>query len=600
MRKNKRSILISSFKIILIFLVPVFLFVLPLAAQKFTRKINIQLVDTVHKDDFNKISKQLTNQSRSVSIKDTNSCNRELQEILLRLNNDGYLAAGFDSVRSDSASCNANLFLGERYKWITLSKGNTDEGFLSGSGYRQKLYEEKPFQNDQVKKLQEKILVNCQNNGYPFASIKLDSIVIRGNEISAKLNQDKNKFIRIDSIVMKGNATIAPVYIYNYIGLRPGSVYNEALITRITSRIRELPFVKESNPNRILFSEKETSLELFLENKKASQFDGVLGLLPDNANPGKYTLTGEAHLKLQNALTRGEVMELNWKQLPVQSQDLKIHFLYPFLLNTPFGVDASLALFKKDTTYVDVTKNLGIQYQLTGNNYVKAFVNAKESSLSSTSALKYATVLPDYADVSSTSYGLGFHFEKLDYRLNPRKGYSFETTASTGTRTIKKNKELPSNLYDSLRLQSTEYHVDITFDFYFPLGNRHVIDYGMTGAYQYNLSIFTNELYRIGGLKTLRGFDEESILASSFGIMKIEYRYLLEQNSFLFAFFNKAYYRNNSRNKNIHDTPIGFGTGITFETKLGIMSVSYALGKEFDNPLYFRNGKIHFGILNYF
>jgi len=147
---------------------------------------------------------------------------------------------------------------------------------------------------------------------------------------------------------------------------------------------------------------------------------------------------------------------------------------------------------------------------------------------------------------------------------------------------------------------TTEYHSELTFDYYFPLSSRHVINIGMMGAYQYNPSIFTNELYRFGGLKTLRGFDEESILASSYGIGKIEYRYILEQNSYLFAFFNEAYYENKSRNTNIHDTPFGFGTGITFETKIGIMSVSYALGKEFSNPIYFRDGKIHFGILNYF
>jgi len=249
---------------------------------------------------------------------------------------------------------------------------------------------------------------------------------------------------------------------------------------------------------------------------------------------------------------------------------------------------------------VDVIKNLGVQYQLTGTNYVKAFINVKSSTLTSDSKQQFYTTLPDYADVSSTSYGLGFHYEKLDYRLNPRSGYSLETTASTGTRTITKNKSIPDSLYSSVLLSSTEYHAELTFDGYIPLGNRHVLDAGISGAYLYSPSIFTNELYRFGGLKTLRGFDEESLLASAYGIGKIEYRYLLEQNSYLFAFFNEAYYENKSRDQHIHDTPYGFGTGITFETKLGIMSVSYALGKEFDNPVYFRNGKIHFGILNYF
>src|SRR6185369_16488991 len=170
--------------------------------------------------------------------------------------------------------------------------------------------------------------------------------------------------------------------------------------------------------------------------------------------------------------------------------------------------------------------------QLTGNNFLKVFINDKESTVESTVGFSDLTVLPEYANVSSIAYGLGFHYEKLDYRLNPRHGFLLETSASTGTRTISKIRELRQSLYDDVKLKTTEYHSELSFDYYIPLTSRHVIDLGVKGAYQFSPDIFTNELYRFGGLKTLRGFDEESILASSYGIGKIEYRYVLEQNSY--------------------------------------------------------------------
>jgi hemolysin activation/secretion protein len=155
-------------------------------------------------------------------------------------------------------------------------------------------------------------------------------------------------------------------------------------------------------------------------------------------------------------------------------------------------------------------------------------------------------------------------------------------------------------LYDSVTLRTTQYRADFTGDYFIPLGQRQVIDLGNKSGYLYGSNLFTNELYRIGGLRSLRGFDEESIYASKYSIGKLEFRYLLEQNSFLFLFANAAWYQNKSRNKDIQDRPYGFGAGINFETKLGIMSISYALGKQFDNPVYFRNAKVHFGIINYF
>lgn len=546
------------------------------------------------------LKSQKNNFNKSILYKDTLQIHQQLESIILQLRGEGYLAASIDSLIRDSLTTTAFIYTGEKYIWATIKQGNVPVELLEGTGFRKKLYYGKPFRYDQITLMQSKILKNCENRGYPFATVSLDSISTIENQFSASLSVKKNRFLHIDSIIIKGNADVAPVYIYNYIGIKPGDIYKEIQVRKISSRMRELAFINEVKSSQILFSEKDTKLFLFLENKKASQFDGVIGLLPDESKSGKYNLTGEVHLKLQNSLRRGEIIELNWKQLPVKSQDLKVHFLYPFLFNSPFGFDGSLGIYKKDTTYIDVIKNLGVQYALTGSNYIKVFVNDRQSDLQSSEGYENITTLPPFADITTVSYGATIYYENLDYRLNPRKGFSLQATGSTGNRKIRKNSDINPAVYDSINLESVTYQGEIFADYFFSLGGRHVINLGTISAYIYNPNLFTNELYRIGGLKSLRGFDEESIYASIYAIGKIEYRYLLEQNSFLFTFFNLAWYENKSNNLYLTDTPIGVGTGINFETKIGIMSVSYALGKQFDNPILFRNGKIHFGIVNYF
>ena len=49
--------------------------------------------------------------------------------------------------------------------------------------------------------------------------------------------------------------------------------------------------------------------------------------------------------------------------------------------------------------------------------------------------------------------------------------------------------------------------------------------------------IYQNELYRFGGLNTLRGFNEEELFASTKGQLTLEYRFLLDRNSNVFLFF---------------------------------------------------------------
>jgi len=151
-----------------------------------------------------------------------------------------------------------------------------------------------------------------------------------------------------------------------------------------------------------------------------------------------------------------------------------------------------------------------------------------------------------------------------------------------------------------LQLKSIQFNGTIDADIYFPIFKRATINLGVFGNWLNSKNLFENELSRIGGNNTLRGFDEESIFASSFAIINLEYRYLLEENSFLFVFWNGAWYENKAINRNISDIPYGFGAGISFQTKAGIFSISYALGRQFSNPIEFRTAKVHFGITSLF
>ncbi|HET6225408.1 MAG TPA: BamA/TamA family outer membrane protein [Bacteroidia bacterium] len=524
---------------------------------------------------------------------------KELQQILFVAFDNAYLTAQYDSLISDSLTMTAYLNFGKQYKWASLKKGNIDEGVLSQIGFREKLYRHKPVYFKDVKKAQELLIQYYENNGYPFAAVKLDSMQIREGELEAVFKLTKNKQCKIDSIVIQGNAKITNVYMYNYLGVKPGDLYNEAQLRKINIRIAELPFLKASRSANVVFTEKGTKLYLYLEKKHASQFNGIIGMLPDNVT-GKIVFTGDVQLNLQNGLGHGEIIDLNWRRLQTQTQDLKMRLVYPFLLRSPLGVDYNFKLYKKDTTFLEVTQNIGLQYLLIGGNYFKIFYNNKLSNILSTKGLEFATTLPPYIDYNTNLYGLGFRFERLDYRLNPRKGFYSLVNASAGTKVIKKNAKLNPVAYEGIKLNSGIYAGDLDGGVFIPVASRMTVKVGVQAAFLQGETTFQNELFRIGGLKSLRGFDEESIFASSYSIFKLEYRYILEQNSYMYLFGDGAWYENNSVKQYVHDTPYGFGAGISFQTKAGIFSINYALGSQFNNPIQLRSGKIHFGIVNYF
>jgi len=524
---------------------------------------------------------------------------KELQQIISQLRNEGYLLAVTDTLICDSAKCRAVLLTGSLYQWAYLKKGNVDDEILARTGFHEKLYRNSKFSPSQVSKLLDKLLTWCDNNGYPFARVRLDSVEINGTAISAQLHLTKNRFIKLDSIIVEGNATIKKNFLYHYLHLRQGDPYNEHYIRQIPQRLRQLPFLKETKPQLVKITETYNKLFLYLDKKNASQFDGILGLQPQLN--GKTVLTGDLRIRLHNSIFKaGELFDLNWRRLQFQTQDFKTALSYPYLFKTPVGTDYALTIYKRDTTFIDVQNNIGLQYLYNGLNYIKVFYKQRNTNLLSTASLAGLTVLPEYADINAYAYGLGFFYEDLNYRFNPRSGISINLSASAGNRDIKKNSKLNDALYNNIQLRSAQYQGEGHLAFYIPLLKFSTIKIGAQGASIMSPQLFKNELFRIGGFKTLRGFDEQGIFASSYAIGTLEYRFLFEQNSALILFADGAWYENNSYGNYITDTPYSVGAGVSFETKAGIFQMNYAIGSQFGNPFDLRTGKINFGVVNTF
>jgi outer membrane protein assembly factor BamA len=524
---------------------------------------------------------------------------KESKRIIQSLYSEGYLEASIDSTKNENGKHIVYLHTGAVYHWGIIRQGNAEGEMLSETGLREKILFGKKLRPDDISKIASRVTGYYENHGYPFATFTLDSITIIGGQIEASMKIDKNKLYKIDSIIVKGDAMISESYLYNYISIKPGDPYNESLLRRTDTRLKEIPFVELARGSEIIFTEKQATLVVYLRKKKASQFNGILGILPDNKT-GKIVVTGDARIRLRNSFGKGELIDLNWRKLYNSVQDLKVNFNYPFMFKTSFGTDLTLKIYKKDTTFLEVQRYAALQYHLKGGNFFKLFIASNSTDLLTPSMFSSATVLPEFGDVSTFLYGTGIHSEYLDYKLNPRRGISIEMNVSAGTKKIRKNSALPETIYDNVKLQTSQYQLVSRADFFIPLFARSTIKIGNQTAFIINEQLFQNEMFRIGGIHTLRGFDEESIPASFYSIGTAEYRFLPEANSSLFLFLDWCYYEKKTHDTYSSDTPYGFGAGASFQTKAGIFSISYALGSQEGNPILLRAAKVHFGFINYF
>ena len=547
------------------------------------------------------------------------ACSEYISKLTGILQSKGYATASIDSIRYDSSDAYIVLFAGERYLWARIDAKNIDPSILDGVGWRDKVFMNKPMDFSQLQEWQEKLLKYLENNGYPFSKIYLDSLQLDNEMVSAQLKADKGPLYKIDSIRIFGDAKIANSYLQRYLDIPNGSIYNKEKLLRINQKMRELTYVEEERPFDITMLGTGSVLNMYLKQKKSSQINALVGFLPSNDQLAskKILITGEANILLRNSLGAGETIGLNWQQLQVKSPRLNLLYQHPYLFQSPYGLDFSFEMFRKDSNFVNVNFQLGAQYVVNKSQAGKLFIQRFQTIVSQggvdSAFILNNRKLPDVGDVSSFNVGVDYELNTTDYRLNPRKGNEFRIITSVGTKKLRKNNEIlelkdPSDpsfdfdrLYDTVKLKTYQLRVKLMAAKYFPFANkRSTVKTAINAGMFQSGNIFRNELFQLGGYRLLRGFDEESQYLSQFAIATMEYRYLVGQNSFFYVLADGGWGRNNSLNTNVNYTYFGTGLGLAFETKAGIFNLAWAVGKRNDTELNLRQSKIHFGFVNYF
>jgi outer membrane protein assembly factor BamA len=531
----------------------------------------------------------------------------------------GYWTASVDNLQMTDSLATGDLYCGPRFRCAGLHPGRVPEELLNATGLRAALYGARDWSWPDINALKTSILAYAEDHGYPFASVGLDSVSLTGTDLQASLSWEPGPYIVFDRPVTEGTARISKQYLSHYLGILPGAAYSEALIRSSASRLRDLPFLTMSREPTVIFSGNQAEPYFFLEPGRASRFDFVLGLLPRTATTAGQVrsdilLTGTIDAEFANALGRGEQFAFRFEQLRPGTPQLHIDLNYPYPAGLPLGLTLEFDLQKFDTTFLNLVSTAGIQYLFSAGNSLTAFWQNESSRLLSIneSALRSNRQLPEVLDVRNTIFGLEYNRQELDYRFNPLRGWRLRIKGAAGLKRVQPSRLITDltpaedgfafgSLYDSLTLRSTQYRIQGDLATFLPLSNRTTFMAGSRfGWILSNQPVFVNEQYRLGGYRLLRGFDEQSIFATRYHILTLELRLLLDRNSRIFLFSDIGYLENITTNSRIIDRPMGFGSGLTFDTPAGIFALTLAFGRQLSNPVDWSAPKIHFGYVSLF
>ncbi|MEW6507583.1 MAG: BamA/TamA family outer membrane protein [Bacteroidota bacterium] len=445
----------------------------------------------------------------------------------------------------------------------------------------------------------ESILTYYENNGYPFANVRIESIFFFDD--STNNNHYANIYLAIDpgkqtfvnKIEISGNSKTKDYVITRALSINTGELYNQKLIDNTPERLNRLRiFEPVTQPDFYFNSREEGILKITVKEKETNNFDGIIGYIPALTQNEKGFLTGFININLRNLFGTGRAASFKWMQESRASQELEIRYLEPWLLDLPFNIETGLYQRKQDSTYVQ--RNIEGKFEYIATQEVTAsLILGSQTTIPTERADKKFTVF------SSTSFAAGFNL-RIDTRDNfyaPRQGIILSNTYKyTSKRVEGQNEYLSTSIPAKVNFQKLE----IDFSYFLEIFNNQILVTGIHARELKGENVEISDLYLLGGTSTLRGYREKQFAGNRILWSNFEYRYLLSNSSFAFLFLDTGYIlRNEDLSRSIQKISVfklGYGLGFNIETTLGILGVSFALGQG-DS---LRDGKIHFGIVNEF
>ncbi len=567
-----------------------FLLFLTFGANCFAQSFRLQIIGSSIYE--NKVIDSLKYTS---TYTNTKSISDELNILSERLSKTGYIENQIlENRRENDSSYIAKFSLGDRIKSIniyigrinltpTLSKGERAEAVIDNNSIIKDLiglnktkdtlilpYSEiETFLNQTLQKLEQK--------GYALAKLKLIHIQKKNNSLYADLQFESDKQRRLNSIVVRfgesNKKNSFPEGHLKQINRKyHNSTFNQDIVRKIHDDFDKFGFVNQIKNPEILFTKDTTKVYVYLEKRKSNTFDGFIGFLNNENN--KLVFNGYLDLTLENTIRAGEQFSLYWKSEGNNQKTFKTSIDLPYIFKSPIGLKAQIYIFKQDSIFQNTKTSIDLGYFMDYNTRIYLGYQSTESSdIQNTNN----SSISDYKNSFLTT---NFEYSKFDNEnLTFPKKTNLSITMGLGKRTTTDLVETAGS--------SKQTYININAMHNFYLNKKNCFNINYQNYFLKSDTYIINELYRFGGVNSIRGFAENSLQSNFMTAIITEYRYIISQDLYLHSITDYGYYQDDSTSSK--GNLLGFGFGLGVQTRNGLLKLAIANGSTKNQEIKFYN-----------
>ena len=396
------------------------------------------------------------------------------------------------------------------------------------------------------------------SNGFPFNCVQFKPNFTIKDTIYSNLEIKTSDLRMIDNVIIKGYEKFPKNFIRNYIGIRKNRPVNLISLKKIDTLINELDFVSTSRPSQLLFTDTKSELYLNLKKQNVNEFDGFIGFTNKEK---KIELSGNLKIQLKNNFNYGESVSIRYVNDESEQETFETNISAPFIFNLPMQLNYNLNYFRKDSTFSNTYQFLKLDYII--NNQLRSGIEydfRKSNTLTKTI---------NQEDYESKFVGVSIKNQKL---LRRKRGTDWNYLINSK---IKFGKRTAEN-YDSKQLIL---EASILKNFF--LNDKNHIQARFKINHLKSNNYLENELFRTGGVNSIRGFEENSILTNSFLLVNLEYTYGLNDELSVYPLFDLMHTANKIQRtiENLY----AFGLGLKIKKNNYNLDLNYTVGGVYNN-----------------
>lgn len=502
--------------------------------------------------------------------KDSTSIKNEITRVTTNLKKKGYFLNTVDSLIYINRKVTAYISLKERTKSINLEIRPSYIEYIDKNKIKNNILK---IPIEHLDKLLSSITSKLNKQGKSFSSVEINNIAIIKDKLFGSLLIKESKKRTINKIKIRGYEEFSKVYLKKYLRIKEGHIFNEGIIERTSKLTKRLSFIDQIKQPEVLFTKDSTILYIYLRKKPNNSLDALVNFATEEN--GDFLLNGNVDLELNNILNSGEQFKLFWNRIGQERQEFKLSTNIPYVFKSNITPQIAFSLYRQDSSFANINFKTSLLYNVNYKNSISAFYSIETSeNLESTNS--------NIKEYNNYFLGLKYNYNNLKEKTIYNE-LNFSITTGIGSR----NSENQS--FQQFNLNSTlSYLVKINQRNQFYIRNE-------TGLLE-SKNYLTNELFRIGGANSMRGFNEQSIFAEQYSFFNLEYRFITNQNSYLYTITDLGGYKQ----ENNFQSLLGLGFGYLFGNEKYTINLALAAGKLDSSKLDVQNTKFLISWINYF